>query len=240
MAESCTFPVIEARTRQDCMARYRVTTLAVCFAAWLLATPAAAQEGQGLSFVVGLGYERGGPAASLVESLEAAGWGETSDRLGTGPVEYPQAYTEGLNLTFMAGGRYRQGPVSVEALFSNGTRGHAEGFRATPRSNLLITWMSVRATATVGVHFGPVHLAAGPLLEAIFWSGEQNWSDLEGTMTPVLGGTATAGLSFPVGRERLALTAGARALPTIDLRPSLRLPVEARYGTYFIALMVQG
>lgn len=211
-------------------------SLITILAAFLLATPATGQEEYGLTFVAGLGYERGGPGSSLVESLDAAGYGQTRNEFGSGVVEYPRYYNEGLNLSVFLGLRYRYGPVSFETLFSNGSRGHAEGYNS--QASLLVSWTSLRAATTIGLHLGPVRLAAGPTLDAVSWEAEENWSNLGKGLTPALGGTASAGISFPIGRERIAITAGARTFPTMDLASHFSRPVEARYGTFFIAVTV--
>jgi hypothetical protein len=218
------------------MKRLTIHTAAALLLALLLASPAAAQDRHGLSFLGGAAYERGGPGPSLVASLDRAGFGDT--RLeADGPYEHPLYVYAGLELSGFVGGRYRfRNPFSIDFVISNGSRGHAEGYRSYGQTTLFLFWTSIRLTSTVGVHVGPVRLAAGPTMNTVFWDAEINSVSIDGFTRVVVGGTGTVSVNIPGDGVLFSLVAGARAFPAMSLRPELEEPISAHYGTLFLGI----
>lgn len=195
--------------------------------------------GQGLVFVGGLGYEQGSPGPTLVASLADAGLDDTRSRSGRPGIEHPFYYDAGLKLTAFLGGRYRfPGPVSLELLFSNGSRGHAQGYDASQHRTLVLAWSSLLVTSTVGVHLGPIRLGAGPTLNALFWDAEWDWEDDDAFTTPLLGLTGGITADVPVADVVISLRAGGRAFPAVEVNPTLRVPLDAQYNTFYLGLTV--
>lgn len=213
--------------------------VAMACAALAAAPPALGQEPHGLSAIAGGGYERGGPGPSLATSLTAAGFDDYRfEGIGT-RVDYPQFYDAGLNLVFFLGAHYRfRGPYSIDAIVSNGSRGHAQGYDAAGPDRLLLRWSSLLLTSSAGVHLGPVRLAAGPTVNVLFWDTERNWAQERTFVTPVPGATAVASARFPAGDVLISLQTGVRAFAPADLAPALRLPLETRYSTWFVGVTV--
>ena len=204
-----------------------------------LTAPLAAQEAPGLSVVAGGGYEQGGPGPSLARSLEAAGFGDYHFEGGGVRADYPQYYNAGLNLVLFLGAHYRfEGPFSIDALVSNGSRGHAQGYDAAGPDRLLLRWSTALLTSTAGVHLGPIRIGAGPTLNVLFWDAELNWSDLGSYMTPVLGGTATATARLRTRSVVVSLNAGVRTFMDASLEPAPGLPLETGYDSWFVGLTV--
>ncbi len=202
----------------------------------LVANPSAAQDRHGFSFLGGAAYERGGPGPSLVASLDDAGFGDTRIE-SDGPYEHPLYVYAGLELTGFVGGRYRfRSPVSVDFLISNGSRGHAEGYRSYRQTTIFLHWTSIRLTSTVGVHLGPVRIAAGPTLNTVLWNAEVNSVSLDDFTVPVLGGTSSISLNIPGDGVLFSLVAGARAFPAMNLQSELEEPISAQYGTLFFGV----
>lgn len=217
-----------------------MTALAVVLTV-CVALPASAQSG--LTFVGGVGYEEGGPGPSLVESLAAAGLADVKEGrcfLTTciADVEHPFYYNEGLNMTAFIGGRYRfNAPISIELLFSNGQRGHAEGFSDETNQTLVVAYASFMATTTAGLHLGPFRLEAGPILNQIFWDVTRDSRTLSEESTSVMGLLFGASGSVRVSDVYLSLRAGVRRFPTVDLT-HLRVPLEARYRSFYVGFTV--
>ena len=224
------------------------TVLAVALAAGLLAAPAEGQRApgtapdssrSGLTYVLGIGYEQGGPGSEVARSFVEAGYGDNRTPRAGVRQEYPFDYTDGLNLAAFVGARYRfDAPYSIELIFSNGHRGHAEGFDGGDLSELTVSWASFLITATLGVHLGPVRLAAGPTLNAMYWSATLNEQDLGGPNTTVLGATALAAAEIPTQDVLVSITVGTRSFPTVDLVEAAFIPVTAYYRTFFVGVTV--
>lgn len=211
----------------------------------LLAAPAAGQELRGLTFVGGVGYEWGGPGPSLVDALREADLADPKEgrcfyaTTCAEPIDYPVYFNEGLNLTAFIGARYRfDAPLSIELLFSNGQRGHAEGYNETTRETLVVSYAAFMVTVTGGLHLGPVRLEAGPVLNQIFWGITRTSEDAGSEGIPVFGVNLGAGGGFRVGAVLLSLRAGIRQFPTTDLRPALQVPLEADYRSFYVGVTV--
>lgn len=213
--------------------------IAMACAALASAPPALGQEPHGLSAIAGGGYEQGGPGPSLAGSLADNGFDDYRFEGGGARVDYPRFYDAGLNLVFFLGGHYRfPGPYSIDAILSNGSRGHAQGHDASGPDRLLLRWSSLLLTSSVGVHLGPVRLAAGPTANLLFWDTERNWSQERTFVTPVPGATAVASARFPAGDVLVSLQTGVRAFAPADLAPALNVPLEATYSTWFLGVTV--
>lgn len=196
------------------------------------AAPAPGQETHGLSAIAGGGYERGGPGPSLAASLTATGFDDYRLEGGGARIDHPRFYDAGLNLVFFLGGHYRfRGPYSIDAILSNGSRGHAQGYDAAGPVRLLLRWSSLLLTSSVGVHLGPVRLAAGPTVNVLFWDTERNWSQERAFVTPVPGATAVASARFHAGDVLVSFQTGVRTFAPADLAPAMNLPLETRYST---------
>ncbi|MFO7894632.1 MAG: hypothetical protein R6U63_12930 [Longimicrobiales bacterium] len=203
------------------------------------ATPAPGQEAHGLSAIAGGGYERGGPGSSLAGSLAAIGFDDRLFEGGGGWVDHPRLYDAGLNLVFFLGGHYRfPGPYSIDAILSNGSRGHAQGYDGSGPDRLLLRWSSLLLTSSVGVHLGPVRLAAGPTVNVLVWDTERNWSDERTFVTPVPGATAVASARFSAGDVLASLQTGVRTFAPADLAPALSVPLKATYSTWFVGVTI--
>ena len=182
------------------VARSAVVWLAVALAA----APAAAQEGTGLAFVAGLAYEDGGPGAALVTGLRAIGMDGTRPgacyvTVCVDPVVHPFYFDEGLNLSVFLGVRYRfHAPVSIDALFSNGQRGHAEGYDDDTFDHVIIRYSTFIFSTSLGAHAGPIRLAAGPVLKTTGWKSTLNATRDSSDRTFAMGGmvNASAGVRF--------------------------------------------
>ncbi|MDX1675034.1 MAG: hypothetical protein R3314_09590 [Longimicrobiales bacterium] len=217
--------------------------LTVAVAALSIAAPAAGQGSHGLTFVAGVGYERGGPGPSLVESLEAADLGDTRPercyvQTCVEAVEHPFYFDDGLNVVAFIGARYRfPAPFSLELIGSNGQRGHAEGFNMDTKETLIVSYASFMLTATGGVHLGPLRLEAGPVLNQILWETTRNSDKLREQGKPVFGTVVGASGSIRISEVYLSLRAGVRQFPTIDLR-DLGVPLEAEYSSFYVGVTV--
>ena len=206
--------------------------------------PAGAQDGRGLRFVGGLAYESGGPGPSLVDALAAADLGD--DKPGrcyaitcVSSTEYPFYFNDGLNVSAVAGTRYRfDAPFSVELLLSNGQRGHAEGYNDQDKQTLLVAYASFMLTATAGVHVGPLRLSAGPVVNNVIWDVKRNTQDIGKQGIPTVGVTLGAGGSIRIRDVLVSLRAGARRFPTTDLHPTFNVPLQADYRSFFVGIAV--
>lgn len=208
-------------------------------AALLIAGPAAAQGPRGLTFVGGIGYEQGGPGASLLDGLTAAGMDDTKMAWGSGTTRYPLHYTEGLNVVAFIGGRFRfDAPLSLELLLSNGQRGHAEGYSATDQETLVVAYASFLASVTGSVHLGPVRVGAGPVINAMAWDATRNSQDAGSATTSLVGGQVEGGFSVRAGDTRVSLRGGVRRFPPVDLGPAIAVPMEAEYRSFFVGVTV--
>lgn len=207
----------------------------------LTASPAAAQEPAGLTYIVGVGYEKGGPGPALVEEMVEAGY---DDRIpcsaGCGLNDpYPYYHDEGLNITGMVGLRYRfAAPFSLELLASNAQRGHGQGYSARTQTHLVLGYASYLVAATAGVHMGPVRLEAGPVLSATSWQVTRNSARRRDTRTTALGGTAAVSGSVRLSDMLLSLKVGVRKLQPADMRSGLLFPFEPAFESYFVAITV--
>lgn len=218
-----------------------ISVLVVALAAPLLAAPVAAQEPSGFSFVGGIAYEPGGPGSALVDELVAAGY---SDQLpascrgpGCEPPDHPFFFDEGLNIAALVGMRYRFGaPVSLEMIFSNGQRGHAEGYNHAARDYLIIAYSSFLLTTTAGAHVGPFRLEAGPVLNNTGWESTRNSSRQASGRTTAVGGTVGVSGSVRIPDAVLAVKVGVRRFPGTDLLTAVQAPFAPDYNSFFIGV----
>lgn len=208
------------------------------------AAPLAAQDAHGLSFVAGVGYEMGGPGPHLVEQFEEAGLDEDRPEkcavFHCDPaVPYAFHVNEGIGLTFLAGVRYRtRGLLSIEALVSNGVWGHAAGNSESQGENLEVFYGPLVLSTELGVHLGPLRLAAGPALNRTTWRITRNASpggDVTRSLALGLGGSA----SLEVRARGVAISGRvqARAFRDVDIPTSL-LALDGRYRSIVFALSV--
>lgn len=210
-------------------------------AAALLPATGAAQEPRGLSYMLGIGYERGGPGPALVSEFLKAGY---DDNLPCsvqceGQNSFPLYHDEGLNITGMAGIRYRfDRPFSLEALVSNGQRGHSQGYSADRGTHLVVSYAAYVMAVTAAAHLGPLRLEAGPVLNGTSWQVTRNSARRRDARTTALGATVGASGGVRVNGMAVSLKVGARRLQAADLRSELLLPLEPEFVTYFIGLTV--
>lgn len=204
-------------------------------------SPAAAQEPAGVTYIVGVGYERGGPGPALVEEMLEAGYDDPIPcSAGCGLNDpYPYYHDEGLNITGMVGLRYRfTAPFSLELLASNGQRGHGQGYSARSQTHLVLGYASYLVAATAGAHLGPVRFEVGPVLNATSWQVTRNSARRRDHRTTALGGTAAVSGSVRLPEMLLSLKVGARKLQPADMRSGLLLPFEPAFESYFVAITV--
>lgn len=214
----------------------RLGALLSALAAVLVCAPLSAQETPGLSFVGGLGWERGDLGSDLVDGLTEAGFDDTVDR-----VDYPYYGAEGIEIVGMLGFRYRfDSPFFVEAVVSNGERGRARGYRQDDRYELIVSYASFLLTATGGAKLGPVVLEAGPVLNGTNWGRNRNDIAVGTARTAALGGVAGVGLSLDLPDVLVSLKAGVRAFPEVNLTESLEVPVQVGYRTLYVAVTFAG
>lgn len=209
---------------------------------------AAPVAGQGLtvSAVGGLAYEPGGSGAALAGALAAAGYDDFFRGAcagGTCPnaTQYPFYHNTGLDLAAFAGVRiHPPGPFSLEALVSNGQRGHAEGYDQETRRHLLVAYASFILSAGLGVHLGPLRLEAGPALNRIGWEVTRNSASTVERSTVTLGGMAAVSGELRVGDALVSLRAGLRRFRPADLRTRAQVPLEPDYRSLIVGLTVTG
>lgn len=220
-------------------------SLAWCLlAALCFAVPARGQEPRGLTFVIGLGYEEGGPGPALTDALAEADLADVKPErcvLTTcvDAVEHPVHFSEGLNLAAFFGGRYRfDAPLSLELLASNGQRGHAEGYNDETKEDLVVAYASFLLSATLGVHVGPVRLETGPVLKQTYWNVTRSGRDLGRRGIPAFGALLGASGSVRVADVFLSVRAGLRRFPTTDLRSRFNVPIEADYRSFLVGVTV--
>lgn len=205
-------------------------------AAVVVCVPLSAQESPGLSFVGGLGWERGELGQGLVDGLADAGFDDTLER-----VDYPYYGAEGIEIMGMLGFRYRfDSPFFMEAVVSNGERGRARGYREDDRYELIVSYASFMLTATGGAEVGPFRFEAGPILNGTNWGKNRNDIVVGSARTASLGAVAGVGLSLDLPEVLLSLRAGVRAFPEMSLSSSLELPVQVGYRSMFVAVSFAG
>ncbi|HSH45613.1 MAG TPA: hypothetical protein VK966_07140 [Longimicrobiales bacterium] len=207
--------------------------------------PAAAQEASGLSFVGGVAYERGGPGDALVRSLREAGLDDVRTQSCPAPnaqcedVAHPFHFSEGIPIAGFIGARYRFTlPVSVEALVSNGERGHAEGYNEERSEHLIVGHTSFLLTTTAGAHLGPVRIALGPTLKATRWKVTRNSGAANRQSTMSVGATAELSAALFTRAAETRFRAGYRAFPDRDLSGTLHEPLEAEYRSFYVGVTV--
>lgn len=213
-------------------------SLVSALVAVLVCAPLSAQESPGLSFVGGLGWERGALGPSLVEELTDAGFDDPVDRAA---VDYPYYGAEGIEIMGMLGFRYRfDSPFFMEAVVSNGERGRARGYREEDRYELIVSYASFLLTATGGAELGPFRFEAGPILNGTSWGKNRNDIVVGSARTASLGALAGVGLSLDLPEVLLSLRAGVRAFPEVSLSNSLELPVQVGYRSMYVAVSFAG
>lgn len=211
--------------------------------ALLVAGPAGAQSGDDrlpITALLGIAYERGGPGPAVAATFDDAGYGDRQVLAGGIALEHPMHYTDGLNLSVFVGAEYRPGPYSVDLVLSNGHVGHAEGYDVTDASEISTSWRSFLATATVGVHLGPVRLGAGPSMTMLRWTLRRDVAAALSHTSLTLGATASGRASATVAGTEVSLAVGTRAFPTIDLTETLFAPVVVtEYRTWYAGFLVR-
>jgi hypothetical protein len=206
--------------------------------------PAAAQSTNGLSFIGGLGYERGNPGSDLVYALNAAGLDGVRPGRCAGPYcnpdeQYPFHFADGIGLTLSMGFRYRFTlPVSLEAMVSNGPRGHAEGFDDVTNDHLIVSYSAFVLASSLGVHIGSLRLAAGPAFLSTGWAATYNAADTEKTTSVQLGTTVGMSYGLRVGDAVLSLRASVNDFPRDVVPNPMDLPIQAQYRTYRLGVTV--
>lgn len=213
-------------------------------AAVFFAGPLAGQDPRGLSLVAGLAYERGGPGPSLVQELAEAGLDDPRVRpcfpqVPCTATEYPFYFDDGLDIAAMVGARYRwDRPFSIQAVLSNGRRGHAEGYQEEPYDHVLVRYASFLTTVSFGLHLGSVRLEAGPALNATNWSGvRRNADPRKGTVTE-LGAAGGVSVGFRAADVQLAVRAGGHMFPSTDLGNSLLVPLRSEYRSFYVGVSI--
>jgi hypothetical protein len=197
---------------------------------------AAAQDASGLGVVIGLGHHRGGPGDGLVESLGAAGLDQTRPEecyvtVCTEAEEHPFAFDDGIGVAVLAGIRYRfAAPLSLEALLSNGVRGHAEGYNQDTYGHLVVAYAPWVFSSTLGGHVGPVRVGAGPAVLRTGWQATANSTRVENSRTVSVGGAAGASVDVALPSVVLSVRAEWRTFPSATVDNPDRLALEASYN----------
>jgi hypothetical protein len=208
----------------------------------LAAGPAAGQAVGEVSFVGGLGYTQGSPGPGLVDGLDALGLGDTRAGQCYGTVcvdgvDHPFYHDEGLDIAALAGVRYRAHRLlSLEALISNGQRGHAEGYNAETREHMVVAYASLLLSTTVNGHLGPFHLEAGPAVSTTGWRATRNSTTTIRSRSWALGTTVGAGVSVPFQEVVLTLRAAVRRFPHVELEVPSRQYIEADYRALIVGI----
>jgi hypothetical protein len=197
----------------------------------------------GMGITLGVGYEAGGAGASLLESLEAAALNHTVPRrcvvnICQEAIEYPFIGGEDFNVTLSLGARFRfRAPFSVELLISNGVRGHGEGYRdVNTKEHLIVTYVPLILSGTVGVHLGPVRLAAGPAINRTSWNAIYNSGTEKTTDVSVLGALGEASFQVPVREVAVALRVQGRLFQDARVENPMQVPLSASYRGLVIGL----
>ncbi|MFO7892336.1 MAG: hypothetical protein R6U63_01265 [Longimicrobiales bacterium] len=221
-----------------------VVVLLATAAGLLSAGPATAQDGRGLSFLTGLGYQQGGPGPDLVGAFIDAGLDDIERERCAGPVcqdsvVFPMHFSEGIGLAISIGFRYRfDAPFSVEVLAANGARGHAKGYRETNKDHLLVGYSSYVLGSTFGVHVGPVRLGAGPALLSTAWSAVQNSATRKKTTGTAVGGVAAVSYSVGLSDAVLSLRALLQGFRAETVPNPMQIPIHTQYQTFEIGVTV--
>ncbi len=214
-------------------------------AALVVAAPAAGQDAEGVSFIGGMGYEHGGPGPDLVSALDRGGLGDVQPGTCAGAIcqdstYYPQHFSEGIGLVVTLGFRYRfPGPYSLDALLSNGQRGHAEGYTEQPLQNqLTVTYNSYVLKSTIGVHLGPIRLGVGPALLFTEWNAVANSAVEEHSSSRTVGTVASISYSVSLPSTVLGFQAGVQQFGSVDVPNSMKIPIDAAYRTWNVGVTV--
>lgn len=200
----------------------------------LAAGSAHAQEPEGLKLVGGLAYEPGGPGAVLEAELGAAGYDDRPYSCSS-DCDFPFYHDEGLNLAMALGFRYRfVAPFVIEAILSNGQRGHAEGFSSDARGHLTLAYGTLILASTAGAYIGPIKVAAGPALNRISWDVTRDSRNAGRGVSVAPGGTVEMAMDLRAADTLFSLKVGARRFAAAGLDEAVDLPFQIDYSSFFL------
>ena len=187
----------------------------------------------------------GGPGESLVESLVAADLADERPGRCTTFCEpstpHPVDYAAGLAIAASVGAGYRfPGPFSVDAVVSNGARGHTDGYNHTEKRTLVISYSTFLITTTLGVHLPVVGLHAGPVVARTSWEVTENSVELSHTGTFTVGGTVALSAGMDVGEVNISVRSGLRVFPERDMVLDNGVGLRTRYRAVYVGVMVRG